>query len=259
MKIKITIIGSGNVATHLALTFYKIGFKIEQIFSRNIENAKVLSSHVEAEPIDNLFLLNNSSDLYIISVSDSTINDVLVKMPNVNGIVVHTAGSVGLEVLNKFNKYGVFYPFQTFTKEKEIDFQTIPLLVEASSNEVLKFLKEIAGQLSGKVIEADTIQRKNVHLAAVFASNFVNHLYSIADNLLKSNNISFDILMPLIKETTDKALSMNPVEAQTGPAQREDFNIIDNHLEMLKNNQNEFDIYRLLTESVILYKNSKVK
>lgn len=254
MKEKITIIGSGNVATHLASAFFKKGFEIVQVFSRNIENATVLANSVEAEAIDDLGLLNNSSDLYIISVSDSAINDVLAKMPNVDGVVVHTAGSVGVEVLNRFDKYGVFYPFQTFTKEKEIDFETIPLLVEASADEILKYLKEIASQLSENVIEADTIQRKNVHLSAVFASNFVNHLYSVADKLLNSNGISFDILAPLIRETTEKALSMNPVKAQTGPAQREDFNIIDNHLDILKNNKNEFDIYKLLTESIISYK-----
>lgn len=255
MKGKITIIGSGNVATHLASAFINRGFEIVQVFSRNIENATVLANSVEAEAIDDLSLLNNSSDLYIISVSDSAINDVLAKMPNVDGIVVHTAGSVGIEMLNRFNQYGVFYPFQTFTKEKEIDFKTIPLLVEGSTDEILKYLKEIASQLSENVIKADTFQRKNVHLSAVFASNFVNHLYSVADKLLNSNGISFDILAPLIRETTEKALSMNPVKAQTGPAQREDFNVIDNHLDILKNNKNEFDIYKLLTESIISYKN----
>ncbi len=254
MNYKITIIGSGNVATHLASVFFNRGFEIIQVFSRNIENATVLANSVNAEAIDDLSKLNINSDFFIISVSDSSIETVVNSMPKVAGIVMHTAGSIGIEVLSKFNNFGVLYPFQTFTKGKTIDFNEVPILIEASNVDVLKSVELIAKSLSSNVIEADTIRRKNVHLSAVFASNFVNHLYSIADNLLSLNDISFDILKPLIKETTEKIMKMHPIQAQTGPAQREDYNVIKEHLKILEKNKNEFDIYKILTESIISYK-----
>lgn len=252
---KVSIIGSGNVATHLTSVLFDKGIEIVQVFSRNIENAKLLADKVDAESISDLSLLRSDSELYIISVSDSAIKFVVEEMPSVDGIVVHTAGSVGVDVLQKFKSNGVFYPFQTFTKEKNVDFDLIPIFLEANNVENLNLLRKLAKSLSSNVIDADSFQRKNIHLAAVFASNFANHLYSIADNLLSLNNISFDILKPLIKETTEKVMNIHPIQAQTGPAQREDINVINEHLKILDDKNSEYIIYKMLTDSIITYKN----
>ncbi len=247
----IVIIGSGNVATHLALALARAEIYIPQVFSRNILHAKQLASRVGAEPIDNLKDLSLDADLYLISVADASIEEVVQKMPLVKGVVAHTAASVGMSVLSRFSHFGVFYPFQTFTKEKTLNFKEIPLLLEANGDNTLKLLKSVGNSISDKVQESNESKRMALHLAAVFACNFVNHLYTLADELLADSGMKFEILAPLIRETTEKALSMHPKLAQTGPAHRADTNVMASHLKSLKEGTVEYKIYQLLSQSIM--------
>ncbi|HKL72217.1 MAG TPA: DUF2520 domain-containing protein [Marinilabiliaceae bacterium] len=247
----IVIIGSGNVATHLALALTCAGKEILQVYSRTLLYAEQLANRVGAEPIDDLNDLTLDADTYLISVADASIEEVVQKMPFVKGVVAHTAASIGMFVLSRFTHHGVFYPFQTFTKEKPLDFKEIPLLLEANGEATLTVLKSLGEAISDKVQESNESKRKALHIAAVFACNFVNHLYALADGLLMESEMDFGILAPLIRETTDKALSMHPQLAQTGPAHRSDTNVIASHLKNLGEGTMKYEIYQLLSQSIM--------
>jgi predicted short-subunit dehydrogenase-like oxidoreductase (DUF2520 family) len=247
----IVIIGSGNVATHLALAIKNAGHNIWQIFSRTITNADLLAGMVGAEATNDWSTLRVDADIYLISVTDGHIVDVISKMPQVNGVVAHTAGSLSMDVLSRFSLYGVFYPFQTFTKDKVLNFREVPLLVEGNLSVARRQLRDLAEDLSDCVQKSNEEKRKALHLSAVFACNFVNHLYVQADELLTKAGLSFDLLAPLIRETTQKALSMKPKYAQTGPARRLDKDVIKSHLTALENDSLSYQIYQILSESIM--------
>lgn len=247
----IVIIGAGNVATHLTLALKNSGCSISQVYSRNISNADCLARLADAEPIDSLKKIITDADFYILSVSDSAIASVVEMMPRVSGIVVHTAGSIPMAVLEKFNLHGVFYPFQTFTKDRGVDFFKIPVLIEGNRSDVRRELSRLASTISNKVLKADSSRRAALHVAAVFSCNFVNHMYAISQELLQRSDLDFELLKPLIAETTQKALSMNPVDAQTGPARRKDFGVMGEHLERLATAKNYKEIYELISKSIV--------
>ena len=247
----IVIIGSGNVATHLAKALYAAKHSIRQIYSRNVDNAKVLADVVEAEPVCAVQQIDTGADLYFISVKDDVIPELVSHMPDVNGIVVHTAGSVSMTVLSRFKNHGVFYPFQTFTKETEVDFSAIPVLVESNSESNTTTLLNTGKQLSNKVMKAGSEQRRDLHIAAVYACNFVNYMYHLADDVLKKSNLSFELLHPLILETATKVQKASPAKAQTGPAARKDYQVIEKHLETLKADAELHDVYNMLTNNII--------
>lgn len=247
----IVLIGSGNVATHIGVTFAQAGEKVAQVYSRNLAHAHLLADRIGAEPIADWNKISTVEKLYLISVTDASIHKVVEQMPMVNGVVAHTAASVPMEVLSRFPHRGVFYPFQTFTKEKELSFKEVPLLLEANSKATLELLHSLAVKISDKVQQSDESARKRLHIAAVFACNFVNHLYTLADELLMENGLSFEILEPLIRETTEKALSLKPKSAQTGPASRLDFNVMNLHLDNLPDGSLEHQLYQLLSQSIM--------
>jgi len=248
---RIVIIGSGNVATHLAKALYSAQQSIEQVYSRNISNAKLLAAEVGAKAIDDLQTIAPTADLYVVSVKDDALASVIANMPLVNGVVVHTAGSISVDVLVRFPNYGVFYPFQTFTKHSDIDFSQIPVLIESNSQSITKSLIGLASKLSNIVLEADSKQRGNLHISAVFACNFVNHMYRLADELLSVNDLPFGLLHPLIKETAEKVQKLPPSQTQTGPAGRNDVKIIEKHLDDLSGNTELYKIYETLTASIV--------
>jgi predicted short-subunit dehydrogenase-like oxidoreductase (DUF2520 family) len=250
MKQKIVMIGAGNVATHLCIALRNAGYIIPQVFSRTISNAECLAPLVDAEAIDSLSEIDTQADLYIISVSDSAIQEVAREMPDVSGVVVHTAGSIEMNALDRFPLHGIMYPFQTFTREKELEFSQVPVLVEGNASLSKKMVWDVANAISDKVQKANGSKRKTLHISAVFACNFVNHLYALADDLLEKEGLNFSMLEPLIKETTQKALSMKPVHAQTGPATRGDREVMNNHMEALNSGTFHHDIYALLSESI---------
>jgi predicted short-subunit dehydrogenase-like oxidoreductase (DUF2520 family) len=248
---EIVIIGAGNVGTHLTLALKNAGYSIKQVYSRNLSNADVLASLVDAEPISDLKLLVRNASFYLISVSDAAILSVSDGMPNVKGIVAHTAGSIELSTLNRFENHGVIYPFQTFTKDRGVDFTKVPILIEGNRANVRHDLTELAASISDNVQDADTNKRATLHVAAVFSSNFVNHLYSVSQDLVEVSGLDFNLLKPLIAETTQKALTMNPIDAQTGPARRKDFDVMGQHMEKLKDLKLFAEIYGIISKSIV--------
>lgn len=249
---RIVMIGAGNLATQLAKALLEKGIQIQQVYSRKSESAKVLAEKIGTQFTTNLNAIVPDADLYIIAVKDSAIPEVLenLNLKN-NPLIVHTAGSVSMSVLEDFSSnYGVFYPLQTFSKTRDINFETIPICIEASHPSVLMKLEQLAQKISRSVNQINSEERKTLHLAAVFVNNFVNHLYAIGAEILHDKKLDFDLLRPLIRETAEKIEQLTPFEAQTGPAKRNDQSIISAQLKML-NDQAEFQkIYSFATESI---------
>ncbi|MFC2152627.1 Rossmann-like and DUF2520 domain-containing protein [Bacteroidota bacterium] len=248
----IVILGAGNVATHLSLALKKTGFSINCVYSKTIEAAKRLALIVDSHYTNEINHIPVEADLYIIAVKDEIIKDIAENLTLKYGIVVHTAGSIPMNIFkDQFENYGVFYPLQTFSKSRDVKFEDIPICIEANDKLLENKLFNLASNLSKRVYLIDSDKRKMLHLAAVFACNFTNHMYSIADNMLSKAGISFDLLKPLITETAEKAIDNGPIKAQTGPAVRNDQKVILGHLEILKENSEFEKIYKLLSESIL--------
>jgi predicted short-subunit dehydrogenase-like oxidoreductase (DUF2520 family) len=243
----IVLIGSGNVATHLGIALRNEGYNILQVWSKQIESAKLLADKLDCTFTNSLKDLV-TADLYITSVKDDKIAEVISNFQNIN--IAHTSGSIGLEIFkSNFTNCGVFYPLQTFNKEVDITFSEIPLCIEANNPEFEKELLKIGKSLSNSVVKMNSEQRKQLHIAAVFACNFSNHMFSIADDILQKSNIDFNLLHPLIRQTIKKIEKHPPKNVQTGPAKRNDKKIIESHLQSLEKNQQE--LYKLITNSII--------
>lgn len=244
--IKVGIIGSGNVAHHLIQAFQKAGgIDLVQVVARNpnalegvIDASKIINSPSDLLPLD----------LCIIAVSDNAINTVSQEIKIKNSVVAHTSGSMPLDVLSQ-ERAAVFYPLQTFSKNKSVDFKSIPIAIEASNPDDQKLLETVAKSISEHVYYINSEQRKALHMAAVFACNFVNHMYTLSEEICREHQMPFDLLRPLIAETASKIEVLTPREAQTGPAIRRDQPTIDAHLKMLTD-QNQKNIYTLLTQSI---------
>ena len=248
---KITLIGAGNLAWHLGHALTNKGIGVSQVISRRIGAAQQLAQQLHAASSDNLSLLEKNTDICILCVSDDAIPQVLNSLDPGNCLVIHTAGSVPMAVLSgSALHYGVLYPLQTFTREKQVAFEKIPLLIEGNSPEVLKRITRLAGSITDQVIPADSNQRLSLHLAAVFASNFSNHMYALAEKISREHGLSFELLRPLMEETTSKAISMSPVSAQTGPAVRRNRTVIEKHLALLQEHPDLQQLYKLISESI---------
>ncbi|HEY0670544.1 MAG TPA: Rossmann-like and DUF2520 domain-containing protein [Sphingobacteriaceae bacterium] len=248
----IVMLGSGNVATHLGKALQLAGHTIVEVWSRTFDNARILASSLQAEAVADVSEISRQADIYIIAVSDDVIADVAALIPATDKLIIHTSGSTGIEILKPYSsRYGVLYPLQTFSKKQDVDFKEIPLVMEGSSEEVEHVLKEMVLQVSFNVHLLNSDQRRVLHLAAVFACNFTNHLYALADNLLKDHNLTFDLIRPLITETARKVQHNNPVSVQTGPAARNDKKTIDKHLELLRDHPELQEIYKLLSQSIV--------
>ena len=247
----ITIIGSGNVATHLAKKLFHQGFTVNEVYSKSIENATILASSVKAKPCNNLEQISATSDIYIICIKDDYIREVVKNFPFKNKLVVHTSGSVSIDDLNEFDNFGIFYPLQTCSKEKEVNMFLVPFCIEANNKNKEQLLIELGEKISKNVYLINSEQRKKVHLAAVFACNFTNYMYQIANNITRNNDIDFDILKPLILETAKKIQKNTPISMQTGPAKRKDEAVIKKHMELLSETPEYQEIYQLITENII--------
>ncbi|HEY2583004.1 MAG TPA: Rossmann-like and DUF2520 domain-containing protein [Mucilaginibacter sp.] len=248
----ITIIGSGNVATHLAAAFKNAGHRIIQVYSRDMQNAALLAYHVGAEPVDDLNSINPETDIFIISVKDDAIIPIAQTVAKYQKLVVHTSGATDLFALTAFTpNAGVFYPLQTLSKNKEVDFLTVPRCIEGADEKITKQLEELAQTISNNVYRADSGQRKILHLAAVFACNFPNYLYDVARELLAKHNLEFELLRPLILETAQKVQDHLPAEVQTGPAIRNDETTMTAHVEMLNDEPELKNLYLLLSQAII--------
>lgn len=233
----IAIIGRGNVASHLY-----------EAFRKHTDVSLVNPHTLEGLPTE--------ASLILIAVSDKAIGEVIAKLPPFDGVVAHTAGSIPIDVFeDKFKNYGVFYPLQTFTKGVSLRYEEIPVFLEGNSKETLGKLKDFAVMFTEDVREADSDSRKRLHLASVFACNFTNAMAGVAQDILKDTGIDFSALLPLLKQTVNKLDELSPKEAQTGPAVRNDRNVMESHLKMLESNPKEAEIYKLISE--IISKNAE--
>lgn len=250
----IVFIGAGNLATNLAKALYRKGFRIVQIYSRTEASARSLAEVVEAEFTTSLENINPFARLYIVSLKDAAFIELLsaiVAGKKKDALMVHTAGSLPLSIWEGMTEhYGVFYPMQTFSKQREVDFREVPFFIEAASPEDTELLKAVAATLSERVFEVDSEQRKSLHLAAVFTCNFSNHMYALAAELLEKYRLPFDVMLPLIDETARKVHELKPKLAQTGPAVRYDENIINDHLNMLSDDPEMQKLYELVSRSI---------
>lgn len=243
---KITVIGSGNVAYHLVKAFSEAGIAVQQIFGRNAEDLASISSEFKIPySTDNLLI----ADLFIIAIQDSAIAEVSSKIEFENCLVAHTSGSVPRDTLTGKYRKSVFYPLQTFSKTKSLEYSKIPFFIEAENSEDFQTLKNLALRISENVMEADSEKRKYIHLTAVFACNFVNHLYARAKEISDSQKIPFSYFLPLIDETTDKIHHLEPKAAQTGPAVRNDAEVLARH-ERLITVDEQLEIYRTINQSI---------
>ncbi len=244
--IKVSIIGSGNVAGHLVQAFAQSdSVQLAQLFSRKKDLGFLLP--------DSIHLIHDLSDfeeadLYIIAVSDDAIAEISASLPFKNRLVAHTSGTMPLEIIHDNNRKAVFYPLQTFSKNKAVDFRGIPICIEAQFAADYQLLERTARAISEKPYAINSEQRKALHVAAVFANNFTNHLYQIADEICRDHQVPFEILKPLIAETAAKVMLLSPSEAQTGPAKRNDRKTIDAHEAFLSDYKKE--IYHILTQSI---------
>jgi len=240
------LIGAGNVAIHLARALEQTGkVRLVQYCSRSTKNSLYFSDKIpNTQDIRSLA----KADIYLTAVKDEAIEEVAGQIGAEKGMLVHTSGSVPMASLTSSARHGVLYPIQTFSKDREMDWSKTPLALEASSNSEMELLKEMASALSPHIYKINSKQRKKLHLAAVFANNFSNHMFALSKEVCEENDLDFDLLKPLIEETGKKVLSVSPEEAQTGPARRHD-------LKVMMNQENELDekkrpIYRILSKSI---------
>lgn len=259
---EITFIGAGNVAWHLAPALENAGHHVNEIVSRQLSHARQLVSLLyDARPRSDLNIANSSSRLFLLTVPDDALPDVCSRLvlPE-NAIVIHTSGSYSLDDLNRLMQLysdipvrtGVFYPLQTFSRDQNLlDFEEIPLCIEASDPETEGVLVAMGQEISSIVYLVSSAERRVLHLSAVFACNFTNYLLTIAKDLTDANDLEFDLLRPLIRETFRKALAANnPADVQTGPARRGDQKTVTTHLAMLNRQPPLMEIYELLTEGI---------
>ena len=247
---KIVFLGSGNVATHLAQAFIAAGQEVLQVWSKTEANAQVLADNIGSKAIANLNALDLHADLYLIAVKDEAINELAAALPALNGVVAHTSGATSIEALHNLNKYGVFYPLQTFSKQKTIDLYDTPLCLEASDTATMSLLQDAAKLISTASYAVDSEKRKVLHLSAVFACNFSNHLYHMGHSIMQEHGLDFEILKPLIMETARKVQDAVPFDVQTGPAVRGDKETMSKHLQLLAGHSDLQDIYKSLSESI---------
>ena len=243
---KIVIIGSGNVAYHLAKAFTQNNIEVSQIFGRNEVELNKISEELNI-PYSTKELAD--ADLYLISVSDSAVEHVSDLIITEKALVAHTSGSLPIETLNGDYRKASFYPLQTFSKTKNLDYSKIPFFIEAENQIDEKSLFELASLISDNVETSDYEKRKYIHLTAVFACNFVNHLFARAKEISDSQDLDFNYFIPLIDETVEKIHHLEPKSAQTGPAVRGDERILKLHEELITNDEHR-KIYNTMNESI---------
>ncbi len=250
---KIVLIGAGNVATHLGSALQQAGYELLQVYSRTEESASVLARKLSTGYTVSIEGIRRDADLYIVALKDSALQELLPLLVKgrEQAFFVHTAGSMPMELWKgHLSRYGVLYPMQTFSKQREVDFATVPFFIEASGAAELDVLRELAGKLSPKVYEVTSEQRKYLHIAAVFACNFANHMYALSAHVLEQHGIPFEVMLSLIDETAKKVHELPPVQAQTGPAIRYDENVIGKHLDLLAGEPDVQELYEKISKSI---------
>ena len=256
--LRIVVIGAGNVASHLAPAIESSGVgAVVQVYSRKLQSARELTRKLQnAQAIDSEVAICDDAEVYLLSLVDDAIGPLVSRMPKRgNALWLHTSGSVGMEVLAPMSeRYGVFYPLQTFSKGVEVDVSKVPLFIEGCTSGVEEEIRRFATPVFSHIYHADSHTRRMMHISAVFACNFTNYLWTIASELLKKEDLPFEVLHPLLEETLKKAFAVSPEKGQTGPAVRGDLAIVNKHLSVLDGQSKE--IYSLLSEAIISHHHS---
>ncbi len=250
---RIVLLGAGRLATNLGIALTKAGHHVEAVYSRTMTSAETLAQRIGSKATDDLKSLPTDADIYIVSVKDSALRDVVSQLPTncQDALFLHTAGSMSLDVWQgRVSHYGVFYPMQTFSKERIVDFQEIPVFLEASDEQTMTAMWQLAESISQQVYALTTAERKYLHLAAVFACNFANHCYALSADILAQHGLPFSVMLPLIDETARKVHTIPPAEAQTGPAVRWDENVINMQGGLLQDNPMVQHLYEQLSKSI---------
>ena len=250
---RIVLIGAGNVATHLGVALKRNGHEIIQIYSRTEASASALSERLGAPFTTSMDEVFPGADIYVVSVKDAVLQDLLpsVVKGREGALFVHTAGSMPMDVWKGIaTRYGVLYPMQTFSKSREVDFNSVSFFVEALEKDDLQMLVDLASSLTPKVYKATSEQRMSLHVAAVFACNFTNHMYAMSAKLLEKYGMPFDAMLPLIDETARKVHELSPMDAQTGPAIRRDENVMNKHLSLLSDEPMLQEVYEMISKSI---------
>jgi predicted short-subunit dehydrogenase-like oxidoreductase (DUF2520 family) len=246
---RINIIGSGNVGSHIAKSLSG-KLEIKSIYSHNLSNAESLASEVGGIPVSDVLELSSDVDLNIIAIKDDCIESVIQELPK-NIPTVHTSGTKGIEVFSDFLSYGSFYPLQTFSKDTDLDMSKIPFLIEANRKEFEIDLINLAQRnLSKNTSVVDSESRANIHLAAVITNNFTTQLLVEAQTILEKSKIDLNILQPLLEETIRKSFLNSPIKALTGPAKREDINVLEKQHKAIDNNKLK-TVYKLMSELIL--------
>ncbi len=248
---RIVLFGTGNLATRLGIALREKNTEIVQVYGRSGSDASFLAKKLGCSPITSLKEIDSTAELYILAVSDAAIAEIASSIPVGNRIVVHTAGSIDMDVLAPYSdNYGVFYPLQTLSRQREIDFSHVPVCIEANNSSNLEILHQLASLLSDTVVRIGSDQRRQLHLAAVFVCNFVNHFYSIGERLTQEKQLNFDLLKPIILETAAKATQHSPSTVQTGPAVRDSKIVMDQHIKMLSKHPDWQKLYELISKDI---------
>lgn len=253
--VRTVVIGSGNVASAIAPVLEQAGaIMVEQIFSPNPEHAATLASRLSsARPVSDAESVMADAELYLVAVKDDAIAGLAETLKSNNAVWLHTSGGVECSVMSTLSPdYGVFYPLQTFSKGVDVDIAEVPVFIEGSTPKAFLLARQLAEAISTKVYEADGKTRARLHAAAVFACNFTNHLWAIADDILRREaGTDLGVLAPLIRETMRKAMVMRPADGQTGPARRGDRGVIEKHKSLLT--ADEAALYEILSQHIIDY------
>ena len=249
---RIVLVGAGGLATNLGLALHEAGHDVLAVFSRTMEHARMLAERIGSQPTDDICALPNEADLFIVSVKDAVLTDVVQQLMQgrEEQYFAHTAGSMSLTLFQGMARhYGVFYPMQSFSKERRINFSEVPVFLEASDAQTLTQLKALSATLTPHVYELSTDERRYLHLAAVFACNFANHCYALSAEILQQHGLPFSVMLPLIDETARKVHHLSPLEAQTGPAVRYDLNVISKQQQLL-DDPDMRELYERLSKSI---------
>ena len=249
---RICLIGAGNLATHLGIALTEKGHQVVQVWSQSEKHASQLATRLNTSSTTDINLITSDTEIYLIAIKDNYIASFLSQIQWGNKLVLHTSGTISMDIFAPYClNFGVLYPFQTFSIDKKIDFEPVPVYIEANTPQNLEVLNQLAHSISNNVTQLNSIQRQQIHLAAVFVCNFVNHFYTIGKELLLEKGIGFDILRPLILETANKAVVQSPEASQTGPAVRKDQTVMDKHLEMLANHPDLKKLYQQISQRII--------
>ncbi len=252
---KIVFIGAGRLATNLSVALQGKGLRVVQVYSRTEESARMLGERLHCAYTNDVGAIDGEADCYVYALTDSVLP--MFGGYSIGGeeaLHIHTAGSMDKDVFRSKQRYGVLYPFQSFSKEKLVDFAHIPILIEGSDEGVTGDIERLAERLSDRIFRADIEHRQRLHLAGVFANNFTNCLYALADEQLQKAGLPFDILQPLIEETAHRVRTIAPRKAQTGPAVRRDRNVMEKQLQLLSDEQALQELYRLLSDDIMAHR-----